>query len=258
MKHHSQIVFRKFFLVLIICIFSVAAKAQEDQYKKAMSLKAEFKYKDALPLFQELLKSDSSNIDYLQYSSQVYTRYGYLYMPTTKEKQNYFHIGEYLARKALAKDDNSAQAHFALCLALGRINENAGNKQKIANAKLIKTEIDKTILLDPKIANAYHILGRWNTTIASFSSGEKRAINLLYGGVPSGASFEEGIKAYQTAIALDPKNMLHYYEIAQTYLKMKNKAESKTWLAKAMALPVVSDDDKLIIEQCKTLKAKLD
>jgi tetratricopeptide (TPR) repeat protein len=245
------------FLLLVPALRVCTAQSSTETYDKALSLKSEYRYKDALPYFQALLKNDSNNVNYLAHGSQVYTRFGYLYMTTDAEKQKYFHTGEYLAKKAIARDEKNADAHYAYALALGRINENASSKQKIANAKLIKKEADRCIELNPKQAGAYHILGRWHATIAGFNGIEKTMINAFFGGVPPGGSYDDAIKAFQTAISLEPKYMLHQYEIANTYYAMGNKIYAKVWLDKAMTLPVISDDDKITIEKCKELRKKL-
>ncbi|HXC04333.1 MAG TPA: hypothetical protein VNZ86_06235 [Bacteroidia bacterium] len=247
-----------FCLAFTLSATTLSAQASVAIYEKALAFKNEFKYKEAMPYFQALLKVDSNNINYLAHGSQIYTRFGYLYMTSESEKQNYFHIAEYLAKKAIAKDEKDAEAHYAYALALGRINENASTKQKISNAKLIKKEADRSIELNPKQAGAYHILGRWHATIAGFNAIEKGMINAFFGGVPPGGSYPDAIKAFQSAIALEPKNMIHQYEIANTYNSMGNKADAKAWLDKAMALPVVSDDDKITSDKCKALKKKLD
>jgi tetratricopeptide (TPR) repeat protein len=233
------------------------AQSPAETFEKAMALKAEFKYKEAFPYFQALIKTDSNSVAYLANGSQVYTRYGYLYLKTDNEKQKYFQSAEYLAKKAIAKDEKNAEAHYAYALALGRINENASSKQKIANAKLIRKEVDRAIELNPKQAGAYHILGRWHATIAGFNAVEKAMINAFFGGVPPGGSYEDAIKAFQTAISLEPKNMIHQYEIANTYYAMSNKIYAKVWLDKAMLLPVVSDDNKIVFQKCKDLRGKL-
>ncbi len=247
-------------ILFLMSLITAGAFAQTpaETFDKAMTLKSESKYKDALPYFQALLKTDSNNVNYLGTGSQVYTRYGYLYMGTDAEKQKYFHIGQYLAIKGIGLDDKNAEAHYAYALALGRINENASSKQKIANAKLIKKEVDRSIELNPKQAGAYHILGRWNATIAGFNAFEKVMVNSFFGGVPPGGSYENAIKAFQTAISLEPKNMIHQMEIATTYYNMGNKIYAKVWLDKAMALPVITDDDKITIQKCKDLRKKLD
>jgi tetratricopeptide (TPR) repeat protein len=142
-------------------------------------------------------------------------------------------------------------------MALGRINENASSKQKIANAKLIKAEADRAIALNPKQAGAYHILGRWHRTIAGFSAVEKMMINSFFGGVPPGGSYEDAIKAFMSAIAIEPRYMNHQFELAQTYYDMGKKVEAKLWAQKALEIVPTNDDDIKAKKDCEELIKKL-
>ena len=122
----------------------------------------------------------------------------------------------------MALNANGAQAHYNYALALGRINENASSKQKIANAKLIKKECDDAVRLDPKLAGAYHILGRWHRTIAGFNFAEK-------------------------ANLLEPDVMIHKYELAQSYAERDEKGDDivcKVWCKKVLEMTAKDDDDK--------------
>ncbi|TND09374.1 MAG: hypothetical protein FD123_1336 [Bacteroidetes bacterium] len=250
-------------LLLSTCcaILSVTAIAQpsvnELQYQRALKLKQERKDSDAFPIFQSLLKGDSSNVNYLQYTSYLYSRMGFR-QPTEEAKQRYYKIAEYLAKKAIAADEKSAEAHYAYALALGRINENASSKQKIANAKLIKKEADRTIELNPKHGGAYHILGRWHRTIAGFSTIEKGMINSFYGGVPPGASYEKAVECFAKAVEMEGDYMLHKYELAFTYNEMGKEAYAKVWVQKAMQLPQLNNDDKETYKKCQDLLKDLD
>lgn len=247
-------------IIITICavITGVAAIAQasDEQYAKALKLKTEFKYKEALPLFQALIKGDSSNVNYLQNGSYLYSKYGYFYAPEA-EKMKYYQTAEYLAKKAIKLNEASADAHYVYAMALGRINENASSKQKIANAKLIKSEADRAVALNPKLAGAHHILGRWHRTIAGFNSVEKVMINSFFGGVPPGGSYDDAVKSFMLAIGLEPKAMTHQYELAQTYSDMGKSIEAKLWAKKALENTPVSDDDKKAKTECEALLKKL-
>ncbi|MFY9307584.1 MAG: hypothetical protein WAQ28_00905 [Bacteroidia bacterium] len=240
----------------VITSVSVIAQSNDEQYEKAYKLKVEYKYKEAFPLFQSLIKSDSNNVNYLQHGSYIYSKYGYFYAPEA-EKMKYYKNAEYLAKKAIKVNEKSADGHFAYAMALGRINENASSKQKIANAKLIKSELDRAIALNPKLAGAHHILGRWHRTIAGFSSVEKIMINSFFGGVPPGGSYDDAVKSFIVAIGLEPKYINHQYELAQTYYDMGKPVEAKLWAKKAMEIPAVSDDDKKAKTECEALLKKL-
>ncbi len=243
-------------LILTQATSNCSAQANEEQYAKAYKYKLEYKYKEAFPMFQVLLKSDSNNLNYVQYASYCYSKYGFFYAPEA-EKMNYYKIAEYLSLKAIKLHEASADAHYAYAMALGRINENASSKQKIANAKLIKSQVDRAIALNPRLAGAYHILGRWHRTIAGFNAVEKMMINSFFGGVPPGGSYDDAIKAFMTAISLEPKYMNHQYELAETYYEMGKKVEAKLWAQKALEIIPTNDDDKKAKADCEALLKKI-
>jgi tetratricopeptide (TPR) repeat protein len=249
---------RKIFIIAFTLITSLSAIAQtaDEQYAKANKLKLEFKCKEALPMFQALLKSDSNNVNYLHSASFCYSKCGFYYAPEA-EKMNYYKTAEYLAKKAIKVNEKTADAHYVYAMALGRINENASSKQKIANAKLIKNEVDRAIALNPRLAGAYHILGRWNRTIAGFNAVEKIMINSFFGGVPPGGSYDDAVKAFMTAVGIEPKYMPHQYELAETYYEMGKTVEAKLWAQKALEITPASDDDRKAKTDCEALLKKL-
>jgi tetratricopeptide (TPR) repeat protein len=249
---------KKIVLALSITInLSAIAQTNEEQYAKAYKLKTEFKYKEAFPMFQMLLKSDSNNVNYAQYASYCYSKYGFFYAAEA-DKMKYYKTAEYLAKKAIKLNEASADAHFVYAMALGRINENAISKQKIANAKLIRAQVDRAIALNPKLAGAYHILGRWHRTIAGFNAVEKVMINSFFGGVPPGGSYDDAIKSFMTAISIEPKYMNHQYELAETYYEMGKEVEAKLWAKKALEISPSNDDDVKAKKDCEELLKKLD
>jgi tetratricopeptide (TPR) repeat protein len=243
--------------LLILTNNIITAQTNEEQYAKAVKLRAEYKYKEAFPIFQQLLKSDSGNVNYLQYASYCYSKMGYTLSNET-ERIKYYKTAEILAKRAIKLNEGSAEAHYYYALALARINENASSKQKIANAKLIKSEVDRAITLNPKLPGPYHILGRWNRTVAGFGTIEKAMINSFFGGVPPGGSYDDAIKAFMKAISLEPKYMNHQYELAQTYFEMGKEVEAKLWAQKTLQITPAHDDDKKAKADCEALLKKLD
>ncbi len=244
------------FSISLFISVSTIAQNNDELYAKAYKLKTEYKYKEAFPLFQVLLKSDSNNVNYLQYASYCYSKYGFYY-GAENQKINYYKTAEYLAKKAIQLDSKSADAHYVYAMALGRINENASSKQKVANSKLIKNEVDLAIQLNPKHAGAYHILGRWNRTVAGFGAIEKMMINSFFGGVPPGGSYDDAVKCFTTCIQLEPKFMLHQYELAQTYFDMEKEVEAKIWAQKVVGMTPSSDDDIKAKKDAEVLLKKI-
>lgn len=242
--------------ILLITILFCGFRANcQNEISKALILKSEKKWEESFKIFRELLNTDSNNVDLLTNTSYLFSKLGNL-RSTETEKQKYFNNAAYLSRKAIAINKGNAQAHYTYALALGRINENASSKQKISNAKVIRTECEEAIKYDSKLAGAYHILGRWHRTIANFNFVEKAAINTLYGGVPDGGSFEAAIENFSKAVLLEPNDLLHKYELAQTYHDRNNKGDdilANVWFKKVIEMKPEDEDDKNTISKAKSM-----
>ncbi len=251
---------RQLLLILLLPASLVLAQTPEADLKKALVLKDQKRWEESLAIFQQLLKSDSTRVPYLTNTAYLLCKAGN--RETVDEKrQSYFRKAEYLSRKAIALQATDAEAHYNYALALGRINENASSKQKIANAKVIRNECDLALKYDPKLAGAWHILGRWHRTVAGFNFVEKAMINTLFGGVPEGGSYESAIDCFSKAVQLEPEVMLHKIELAQTYADRnqgKDDVLARVWCKKVLDLTERDDDDRDCVSRAKALLAKLD
>lgn len=162
---------------------------------------------------------------------------------------------ERFARKCVALYPDSAQAHFTLALALGRMANLAGGKRRIALSKEIKLEADSTLALNPKHFGAMHILGRWHYGIASLSWLERSVAKVIYGGIPQGASMEHARAYFEQAIALDPKTPINHYWLGETLIKLKDYTGARAELERCIELDDVLWDDKRTKEKAqKSLK----
>jgi len=253
---------RNYLIVVIFFFmysFSNAQSANENQlYQYAQKTEAEGKLNDALTIYKSLLKNDSSNIGYLTHTSILYSKVGHR-QPSKDLQIAWYKTGYYLAQKAIKINNSSAEAHYSLALSLGRMNENAGSKTKIDNAKQIKSEAELTLKLNPKIAGAYHILGRWHQVVAGFNAIERTMISAIFGSMPGG-SYTDAINNFQRAIVLEPLNMIHYYELAHSYYlrnEKGDKAQAKNWASKALLIQVKNEDDADTKKDCEALLKKL-
>ena len=252
--------------IIIICSFILASTTiaqsqnkEEQLYQYAVKLHEDGKLNDALTIFKNLLKNDSSNINLLQNTSILYSTIGHSLKEGTPNKYNWYTTAEYLAKKAIQQNQMSANAHYAYAMAIGLLSEKAGVKTKINNAKLIKTEAETTIKLDPKIAGAYHILGRWHLVVAGFNSFERGMITMIFGKMPGG-SYEDAIANFQTAIKLEPLNAIHYLQIAYTYQEREKKGDKLLAIANLnTAIKIVprNEDEQITKKECEDLLSKL-
>lgn len=244
---------KKWISILFIGVSTFSfSQTEAELYKQGIELMDAYQSKEAYEVFTKLYEIDANNADYVARLSSSCSRHG-VSMPTEAERIKFYEKAEELAKKAITLDDKSAEAHFAYALALGRINENASSKQKIANAKLIKTEAERAIALNPRHAGAYHVLGRYHKTIAGFNAMEKAMINAFFGGVPKGGTYEDAEKAFIMCCKLEPDYILHFYELADTYRLNKKVELAKAVLKKALQIKVTTEEDKKRYKNCQEL-----
>ena len=249
----------KLFIVLLFVSSPLFASLQDGKseilfFKQAEKLQQEKKWSEALVILKELLKNDSSNVEYLWRTSFIYSKIG-VDQKTENLKQQWYKTAAYLGKRAITQHPQNANAHYAYAVALGRMTEFASSKTKIDNAKLIKTEAELTIKLDPKNAGAYHILGRWHREIAGFNIFERTMIKAIFGALPGG-TYQESIKYFEKAILLEPLNGIHYFELAQTYLtrnETNDEQNAKNWLIKATQIQIKNKDDIENKNKCEAL-----
>lgn len=243
-----------FFLILNV---SRAAANNEALYRQAVKLQQETRWSEALPIFKSLLKSDSSNVEYLWRTAYLYAQLG-AKQAEESQRQQWYSTAAYLGQKAARTAPKNAWAHYAYALALGRMNEQASSRTKIEYAKLIKSEAELALKYDAGLAGAHHILGRWHRVVAGFNMLERAMIKAVFGGMPGG-SYEEALSHFEKAIALEPGSGIHYFEIANTLLERDesgDKARAIKWLEKSLTLPVKTEQDKSHRALCKELLEK--
>lgn len=210
-------------------------------------------YKDAFPIFQNLLKGDSSNINYLSYTAYLYAKVWHDQSTDEDKNAPYYNTALYLAKKTVKADSNNAEGHYAYAFAVGVINENASHKQQIANAKLMKVEIDKCLKINPHHAGAYHLLGRWYERLAELNGLERFAMKTFYGASLPQATYQDAEGAFEKAFLYEPDYILHQYELAVVYHKMGKNADAKIWLQKALQANYTGDDASDTKAKCQKL-----
>ena len=98
------------------------------------------------------------------------------------------------------------------------------------------------------------MLGRWNQELAQIGGVTRAVAMIVYGALPS-ASYDEAVKCFEKAIALNPNRLLHYVELGRTYALMGRKEDAKKFIEKGLAMPNHDRDDPETKERGrKTLK----
>ncbi len=245
-----------FIATLLVLASSTFAQTANELVAEGKKLVSQFKQKDALDKFEAAITKDGANVEALHNASFMLSQLG----EKQKEiagKKTYFEKAREYAQRAIKANDKEDEAHFVYAVALGKLSLISGSEEKLKNAKLIKSEAERTIQLNPKHAGAYHILGRLNREIANMSSIKIMAAKSLYGGVPEGCSFENAEKYFDKAMELRPNYILYHYDAAVNYEYMDKDDKAKALLQKAITLPMQVPEDPFRVNDCKKLLASL-
>jgi tetratricopeptide (TPR) repeat protein len=168
-----------------------------------------------------------------------------------------FAESERLARRCVALYPDSARSHLALAIALGRMADTLGKKRRLEVSREVKREADATLSIDPYSYEALHVLGRWHYEIAGVGWLE-RSMAKIYGGVPSGASMKEARSCFERAIALDPQSPINHYWLAETLIKLDDRAGARASLERCIELDEVLWNDASLKTRARDRLAEID
>jgi tetratricopeptide (TPR) repeat protein len=209
----------------------------------------------ALANYRRAVEIDSSNYEALWKLARAYVDAG-MRLPR-KEQPQYYALGEKIARRCAMLHPDSSNGHFLLAVSLGRRALYEGGKRKIQLAKEVKVEAERALQAYPQHDGAMHALGRWNYELADLNFLERAAAKIIFGGLPTGASYEQAARYFEAAISRRPNAPSHHYELARTLLKLNHVAEARRHLEQCIALPDIFWDDAQYKLAARQLQDKL-
>src|SRR5689334_7761892 len=195
----------------------------------------------AMQHYEAAVAADSSNVEALWKASNAAVDLGEF---NDAERQNYYARGEQLGRLAVKANPNSANAHFALAKALGRVALSKGKRDKVKYSGVVHDEVHEALRLDSLNAGALHVLGMWNAEIMRLSGFERWAArNLLGGGVLGEAKWENAQRYLERAVALEPNRITHRLDLAGVYADRGETAKAREEYEAIAKLPVADFND---------------
>jgi tetratricopeptide (TPR) repeat protein len=146
------------------------------------------------------------------------------------------------AQRAVALAPNDPETQLAVAISYGKMLPMEGIKQQIANSRLMRIAVDKVIALDPTNDLAWHVLGRWYLALAEVGTVKRALVRVAYGKLPP-AKYEDAVRCFEKAIALNPNRLMHYIELGRTYAQMGRDADARKFITKGLAMPETEKDD---------------
>jgi uncharacterized protein YutD len=232
------------FLFLILQSVSFVAKSQEVNVllKEADNLEIKLKEPEALEKYKQVLLIDAKNIKALVKSSELSSAIG-ARLADKKEKQIYFQTAFSYAQRAMAANENDADANYLMAMASGKMTDiETDNKKVVAYVKDIKTFADKALQINPKHAKANYTLGKWHYEMVNLSGFKKAAVKLFYGGLPDG-TLDNAILFMEKCKMYDPYFVLNYWDLAKAYQQDNKPTKTIEVLQKLVKLPLRTLDD---------------
>lgn len=239
-------------LLAALLFITTAGVSQSMNMAKADSLFENYDEEKALAAYNNILDEDPDNLSALWHASLLYSRIGNRLNDEDEEKE-YFNNAKDLAQRALDVDSTSAEANFVMAVAMGRMALIVGAKERVAASRDIKKFADRALEADAEHAGAWHVLGRWNYEIANLNFAERLAANVLFGGIPEGASTEKAVEHISKAIDLNPKFILYYYDLAKAYEELGEDEKAIKACRDGLNQPTLVPGDEDIKEDCREL-----
>ncbi|MDZ7260831.1 MAG: hypothetical protein ONB05_01745 [candidate division KSB1 bacterium] len=228
-------------LLLILVEPQALCQGVESYLKEGDAYFEQYDTQKALAAYLKAYQADSSNYQAIWKLARSYIDTGEK-ASDEKEQKSLYLKAERLARKAVAVYPDSAEGHFQLSVAVGRVGLLEGGKKKVELSKEVKTEAEKALELDPKHDGAHHVLARWHREVANLNWALKAFAKILYGGLPP-ASNEKAIEHFKKAIEIKPEHINHHLELGITYKMLDQWDLARAEFQKVLDLPIGDADD---------------
>jgi tetratricopeptide (TPR) repeat protein len=132
-----------------------------------------------------------------------------------------------------------------------------GTKKQVANSRLIKIAVDKVIALDPDNDLAWHVLGRWYLALADVGTVKRALAQVAYGKLPP-AEYEDAVRCFEKAIALNPNRRMHCIELGRTYSQMGRDEDARKFITRGLGMAETEKDDPETKNLGRQILKKLD
>jgi tetratricopeptide (TPR) repeat protein len=228
-------------LALALASMGMGAESAGELIEKGDVFYAKLQAAEALKFYLPAEKLEPNNVRLLV---RIAREYRHLMSDATiaNEKLQLGNTAVDYAQRAVALAPNDPETQLALAISYGKMLPLEGTRQRIATLALIKTAADRVITLDPNNDLAWHILGRWYLALAEVGTVKRALARIAYGKLPP-AKYEDAVRCFEKAIALNPNRLMHYIELGRAYAQMGRDADARKFITQGLAMPETEKDD---------------
>ena len=228
-------------LALAVVSTGAGADSPGELIQKGDFFYAKLQAAEALKYYLPAEKLDPKNARLLV---RIAREYRHLMSDATNasEKRQLGNTAVDYAQRAVALSPNDPDTQLGVAISYGKMLPMEGTGQQIANSRLIKIAADKAIALDPNNDLAWHILGRWYLALADVGIVKRAWARVAYDKLPP-ARYEDAVRCFEKAKALNPDRLMHYIELGRTYAKMGRDEDARKFITKGLAMSDTEKDD---------------
>lgn len=169
--------------------------------------------------------------------------------------EDWFSRAVKLAEGMAARYPESAEGHYYLAVAKGRLAQFLGGKEKVAMAREIRESVDRALAIDPDHAEALLTRGIYFYELATLNRALRFFAKVLYGGLPEG-DLDMAEADFVASLRLDPGNTNTLHHLALIRYRQGNYEACAKLCQEAIAQPVTDHLDPRNQKLAEELEAK--
>ena len=235
----------KYIISLVVFILSTSMLKAQDVavlLKVAENYERDLKENEALNQYILVLTNDPNNIKALVKTAEISCAIG-ARTDNKNEKRLQYESALSFAKRALAADNNSADANYAMAMVSGKMTEiETDNKKRIVWVIDIKNYANRALAINPNHARANFVEGRWHYEMVTLNSVKRTAAKLINSDLPS-SSLDSATFYLEKSRQLDPYFVQCYYYLNKAYKEDNKPTKQIEILNKMVKLPTRSIDD---------------
>ncbi|MBN9298327.1 MAG: hypothetical protein J0I41_15080 [Filimonas sp.] len=250
---------KKMIFLLLSSLLITVCHAQDVNVllKEADNFDRQLKEPDAVEKYKAVLAIDAKNIKALVRLTEISCAIGGRVIDKKARKPFYDQAVVY-AGQALAANENSAEANYAMALAASKeLEVESENKKSAEDIRQWQQFSAKAIQIDPTYGKGNYLLGKWHLEMNNASWFKKAATKTLYGGMPA-VSLDTAIVYLEKCRVQDPYFVANFLDLAKAYQAANRPPKSMEVLNKLVKLPTrLPDDVALKAEGKKMLEQQI-